>query len=195
MVKVGQHTQGAQCGKRPRTMAVIWLAVALVAAGSWVSQAATSQTNSTSLTLNIGEAIEVVSWPDASLELHGSAVPGSEVVSDALRFLVRCNGEWVVEVRSDEPNGKLRQYDPGTKSYVTDGKTSQRALEWSPSPEGPWDPVGASGSSIGTRKPPTGTSGTEVTFFLRYCPGFDDVRLSEGHLYRTVLTYTASVGY
>ncbi|NLN17738.1 MAG: hypothetical protein GX162_00480 [Firmicutes bacterium] len=185
----------ARLGKRLKAVIVIGLAVFFVVGGCGAVQAATTQTNSTSLTLNIGEAIEVVSWPEASINLSGSAVPGEAVISGPLRFTVKCNTEWDIEVRSDEPTGKLRQFDPASGSYVNDGRTSQRALEWSLSMDDPWSPLTGTGSNIVTRQPATGEDGRQVEFFLRYRPGFDDIRLTDGHVYRIVLTYTATVGY
>jgi hypothetical protein len=195
MESVGQGAGVVERGRQHRVISVIWLAMALVVGGSWTVWAATTQTNSTSLTLNIGEAIEVVSWPDASLNLDSSAVPGEEVVSGPLRFTVKCNSEWGIEVKSDEPTGKLQEFDPDTSAYVTDGRTSQRALEWSPSASGPWSPLGSMSSNIVTSQPSTGEEGSQVECFLRYRAGFNDIRLTEGHVYRTVLTYTATVGY
>jgi hypothetical protein len=173
----------------------IGLILFFVAGGCGAVQAATTQSNSTSLTLNIGEAIEVVSWPDSTINLSSSAVPGEAVISDPLRFTVKCNTEWDIEVRSDEPAGKLRQFDPGTGSYLQDGHASQNSLEWADSPDGEWTTLQGTGTNIVTHQPPTGESGKSVTFFLRYTPGFNDVRLTEGHVYRIVLTYTATVGY
>jgi hypothetical protein len=195
MESVRQGAGVVERGRQHRAISVIWLAMALVVGGSWTVWAATTQTNSTSLTLNIGEAIEVVSWPDASLNLDSSAVPGEEVVSGPLRFTVKCNSEWGIEVKSDEPTGRLQEFDPDTSAYVTDGRTSQNAVEWGSTPSGEWGVLQGTGVNIATNQLPTGESGKAITFFLRYCPGFNDIRLTEGHVYRTVLTYTATVGY
>lgn len=165
-------------------------------AGTYVgTEGAQSHTSTTNVTLNIAEAIEVVSWPDADVLLGSSAVPGEESVSVALRFTVKCNAGWGVQVKSDETAGKLREYDTTGKQYVADGQTSQQALEWGPSPTGPWTSVSSTASGIATNRPATGEVGTTITYYLRYAPGFNDTPLGADRMYRIELTYTAAVGY
>lgn len=171
---------------------VVW---AMVLAGTLGATAASSQTSMTEVMLNIAEAIEVVSWPEASLTLSSVATPGEPVVSGALRFTVKCNSTWGIQVQSDESTGKLREFNVGTASYVTEGKISQKAVEWGLTTSGPWTGVSSSLTSIVTNKPATGDVGTAVTFYLRYVPGFNDVPLTGDGIYRIVLTYTAAVGY
>ncbi|HHW09067.1 MAG TPA: hypothetical protein GXX29_03730 [Firmicutes bacterium] len=158
-------------------------------------QAASSQSNSTEVSLNIAEAIEVVSWPEATMLLTSNAVPGQEVVSEALRFTVRCNSQWGIQVQSDETNGKLREYNTTTGQYVTDGRESQRGVEWGITQNGPWTPLSSTPTIMITNQAATGEIGSTISFYLRYLPGFNDVRLGADRIYRLVLTYTAAVGY
>lgn len=165
----------------------------LFAGGS--ALATTTQTAITAVTMNVAEAIEVVSWPDAAVLLTNAAVPGQPVISSALHFTVRCNSTWGIQIKSDEAAGKLREYDTTKNEYVADGRLSQRGLEWSGATSGPWTRVSSTLSSIVTNQPATEESGSTVSLYLRYNPGFNDIPLGADRTYHITLTYTASVGY
>lgn len=154
-----------------------------------------TQSSTSAILLNVQEAIEVVNWPDASITLSSVAMPGQPVVSGALRFTVKCNASWGIQVKSDEAAGKMREFNVGTATYVTDGRTSQKSLEWGTSAAGPWTALSGTHMNIVTSMLPTGETGSDVSMYLRYTPGFNDVPLTGDRIYRSVLTYTAAVGY
>lgn len=175
------------------TLLVLALIATVFAGGSVL--AATTQTAATAVTVNIAEAIEVVSWPDTAILLTNAAVPGQPVISGALRFTVRCNSTWGIQVKSDEAAGSFREFDVSTNQYVADGRLSQSALEWSNTTSGPWTPVSSMNTSFIANQPATSEVGTTVSFYLRYIPGFNDIPLAADRIYHITLTYTAAVGY
>ncbi len=175
------------------TLLVLALIATVFAGGSVL--AATTQTAATAVTVNIAEAIEVVSWPDTAILLTNAAVPGQPVISGALHFTVRCNSTWGIQVKSDEAVGSFREFDVSTNQYVADGRLSQSALEWSVDSSGPWALVSGTNASVYSGLPLTGPVGTTVSFYLRYIPGFNDIPLAADRIYHITLTYTAAVGY
>jgi hypothetical protein len=160
-----------------------------------VVQAETTDVGTSQVTFNIGKAIEVVSWPIFSVSLDSEGAPGQASVSDVLSFTVKSNATWSLQIQSDSEGGKLREYSISESAYVESGKVSQNALEWGLTPDGNWYPISDESGTVYSSQPATGDTGATVSMYVRYVPGFNDVPLDSGFVYRSVLTYTATVGY
>ncbi|HHV94333.1 MAG TPA: hypothetical protein GXX47_07345 [Firmicutes bacterium] len=175
----------------------IWTSVLvmLLAVGVGVVEAGTQASNSTTIAVNIAESIAVVSWPDAFIDLTRNAVPGQEITSPALAIKVKANSLWGIEISSDLPNGRMREFDLATGAYVSDGASLTHPLQWSTSPTGPWHDLSSTPSSIVSSQPPTGDAGKDVVFYLRLRPDYGDKPLAAGRDYRIVLQYTAGLNY
>ncbi|MBO8142096.1 MAG: hypothetical protein H0Z37_07970 [Firmicutes bacterium] len=164
--------------------------VGLLLAGAEPSSAAS---NMTVVSVTVMEVIEVLSWPQLHLNLE--AVPEQPAVIGPLAFEVRANGPWGIFFVGDSPEGRIREFDIASGTYVQGGRALSRALEWSLSPSGPWMTVPEDGAALVSGRPPTGAGSEAVEFYLRLWPTYDDVPLPEGREYRLVLTYTAGIGY
>lgn len=183
--------------RHPRSAVACWGVGILLGclAAAVPAHASSSQSNTTNVSANVEEAIEVVEWPTASFTISSAAVPGQAVVSGALGFTVRANTSWGIQIRSDDADGKLREFNTGTAEFVTGGRTMKRALEWGLSSGGPWNLVRGAATTMVSEQPATGESGAAVAFFVRLQPSFDDIRLGPGREYRITLIYTVGVGY
>ncbi len=158
--------------------------------------AATSQTATSSVSVNIAPAIEVVSWPPSAFTLSSAATPGTPVVSQPLNFTVKSNASWGIQVQSDSSDGRLREFDTGLGAYVMNGKTTNNSLQWGLTDSGPWTNLSSSPVPLFTAQSATGEAGASVAFLVRFTPTFSDQPLTTtGHEYRIQLTYTAAVGY
>ena len=167
----------------------------LLALGLGEAQAGTQETNVTTVAVNIAESIAVVAWPDVYVDLTRNAVPGQEIVSPGLVVTVKANSPWGIEVSTNMPDGRMREFDLGTGVYVADGASLTNPLQWSTSPDGPWQDLSSTPSFIVSSQPPTGNNGKDVQFYLRLLPDYGDKPLAEGRDYRILLLYTAGLNY
>ncbi|NLA58679.1 MAG: hypothetical protein GX855_07250 [Firmicutes bacterium] len=181
-----------QCWRKTQWAAL--LAVLVMLATGKV-QAATQETNMTTVAVNIAESIAVVSWPEGYIDLARNAVPGEETISPALVVKVKANSPWGIEISSDLATGRMREYDLGTGTYLSDGASLTHPLQWATSPGGPWTDLSSTPSSIVSSQPPTGEAGKEVLFYLRLLPDYGDKPLGAGREYRILLRYTVGLNY
>lgn len=169
---------------------------ALLLGSAPVTQAAATESSTTTVTVNIADAIEVVAWPPASFTLSSAAIPGVPVVSGGLGITVKSNSTWGVQLSTDSETGKLREWDSTASEYVVDGKQSAQPLQWATHTAGPWTNLSSTPATVYTNQPATGEAGRTVSFLVRLTPTFDDVRLTTaGRDYRATLQYTVAVGY
>ncbi len=125
---------------RAWTTAMFTLFLAFFAVGTSVAWAASVETGQTTVTFSIAEAIEVVSWPPASVILGNDAIPGVPVVSDSLSITVEVERDVGIADQLLIPtDGTLREYDDSLGDYVVDGRRVG-PVEWATNSGGPWTP-------------------------------------------------------
>lgn len=162
----------------------------------WGTGKAQRESNSTMVAVNIAESIAVVAWPDGFLDLDRGIMPGEEVVSPLLTIGVKANSLWGIEISCDLPDGRMKEYDQELGAYVPDGSLVTHPMEWSAaSSSGPWEPLSVAPSSIVANQTPTGDSGEEVKFYLRFVADYGDRPLPPGLDYRIVVQYTAGLNF
>lgn len=177
-----------------RSLAVV-LSVLCMAFWLAATASAAADEGSTTLSANVAEVIEVLSWP-AEVYSLGNLMPGEEVTIGPLEFEVRSNVSWEILIASDSPNGELREYNLIGGYYVLDGATTQNALRWRWGESGAWTPLSQTAASLFGTQEATGDQSKTYSFYLSFLPSFNDMRLTDpDREYRIVLTYTVGARY
>lgn len=182
-------------GKRFVVGRVLVVVASVVCAAFWTAAGIAAAEGSTTLSANVAEVIEVLTWPDEVYSL-GDLMPGEEITIGPLQFEVRSNVSWEIFIASDSPNGELREYDTAGQSYLMSGAQTQNPLRWRWGESGVWTPLSQTPASLFGIQPATGDASKTFAFFLSFLPSFNDIRLTDPNReYRIVLTYTVGARY
>ena len=158
-------------------------------------QVMAGETNSTTVAVSIAPSIAVVAWPEGFLIMDTDVVPGQEVMSSVLEISVKANSSWGIQISGDSPDGRMREFDLGTGSYVSSGALLTHPLQWALYPSESWQALSSTPSSIVAGQPPTDNNGETVRFRLRFVADYGDRPLEEGRDYRVTLQYTAGLNF
>jgi hypothetical protein len=163
------------------------LLLAVLGIGLLLSPAAIAdtQTGSQVVTAQVAHAIELEVPPayDWGLLAIGENESGLQNV------VVKSTARYDLNIRADRT--KMAEYDLAVGDYIYGGRELQNALQWKEAYLGSYSIISTVDMPVVVAAPPTGSAGATTSIQFRQIVGYGDQALSEGKVYRIVITYTA----
>ena len=161
------------------------LLLAVLGIGLLLSPAAIAdtQTGSQVVTAQVAHAIELEVPPayDWGLLAIGENESGLQNV------VVKSTARYDLNIRADRT--KMAQSTTLRETYITEGELQN--LQWKEAYLGSYSIISTVDMPVVVAAPPTGSAGATTSIQFRQIVGYGDQALSEGKVYRIVITYTA----